>query len=274
MNLHHRITRTFVFLAAFSILTGGTLSNGYSRTRNRDERTSKRVQQHRPRTTNRPHTKIQRHTPRKVYRHNKKVQHHTPRKVYRHQKNVRRQRPWQVNHHRSPARKRHYSYRRGRWFSVTPRARIAVGAPFGRVVVSLPGIFRTAVFGGQTYYYCDGVFYHHRPHGYVIVRPPRVRYLPWHARRVVISGTAYFLHDDFYYTYRNGFFEVCEPPVVVAESKVNEKAPVTTIMIENSNGSRTPVELEPMGANQWKGPNDEIYDGLPSNEQLREVYGL
>ena len=242
MHPHHFSFRTVVLLTVAAILVSGSLNEGYSRSRKQENNHRKTVRQHRPRTVSHP-KKTQRHR--------------SPRQVYR--------------HHR-PARNNHYSYRRGRWFSVTPRARIAVGAPFGAVVLSLPGLFRTAVFGGFTYYYCDGVFYHRHAHGYEIVRAPRVRYLPRHARRVVISGNAYFLHDNFYYAYRDGFFEVCEPPVVVAEKE--ESPPVTTIMIENSNGSRTPVELEPMGANQWKGPKGEIYDGLPSDEQLREVYGL
>ncbi|MBN1758839.1 MAG: hypothetical protein JW863_10995 [Chitinispirillaceae bacterium] len=183
------------------------------------------------------------------------------------------QRPQRVQPARRTARNKHYTYRHGRWFDLRPHARIAIGAPFGALVVSLPGIFRTAVFGGLTYYYCDGVFYHRHPHGYEIVRPPRVRYLPRHARRIVISGNAYFLHDDFYYRYQNGYFEVCEAPVVVADQR-GENNTTTTIMIENSNGSRTPVELKPMGSNQWKGPNGEIYDGLPSDEQLQQAYGF
>ena len=184
-----------------------------------------------------------------------------------------RQRPQRVRApSRHPVQKHHYTYRHGRWFSITPHARISVGAPFGALVLSLPGIFRTAVFGGLTYYYCDGVFYHRHPHGYEIVRPPRVRFLPPHSRRVVIGGNAYFLHDDFYYRYSNGFFEVCEPPVVIAERTADNTT--TTIMIENSNGSRTPVELEPMGSNQWKGPRGEIYDGLPRDDQLQEAYGF
>ena len=89
---------------------------------------------------------------------------------------------------------------------------------------------------------------------------------------VVIGGFAYFHHDNFYYCYRSGFFEVCEPPVVVADDV--DAVSATTIMIENSNGSRTPVNLEPMGSNQWKGPKGEIYDGIPTDDQLRQAYGF
>jgi len=54
------------------------------------------------------------------------------------------------------------------------------------------------------------------------------------------------------------------------ETQVN----TTTVMVNNNNGSYTPVTLVKMGDDQWKGPHGEIYNGLPTAEQLRPVYGL
>jgi hypothetical protein len=141
--------------------------------------------------------------------------------------------------------------------------------PFGHVVVSLPGTYRTYHCSNRPYYWSNGVFYTRHVHGYEVVSAPRIRFIPEHARRVVIGGTVYFEYDGGYYSYRNGYYELCPPPV--AAEKGPEK---TVVMVENSNGSRTPVELEPLGENQWKGPRGEIYSGLPSNDQLRDGYGF
>jgi hypothetical protein len=48
----------------------------------------------------------------------------------------------------------------------------------------------------------------------------------------------------------------------------------TVIHVTNSNGSLTPVLLIKVGADQWRGPKGEIYTGLPTEAQLRTVYGM
>lgn len=47
-----------------------------------------------------------------------------------------------------------------------------------------------------------------------------------------------------------------------------------TIMITNSNGSQTPVVVTKISPTQWRGPRGEIYNGLPSPQQLQRVYGF
>jgi len=47
-----------------------------------------------------------------------------------------------------------------------------------------------------------------------------------------------------------------------------------TIWVTNSNGSKTPVELKPAGGGQWMGPKGEVYEELPTEDQLRETYGF
>jgi hypothetical protein len=57
------------------------------------------------------------------------------------------------------------------------------------------------------------------------------------------------------------------PPVIVAD-------PLTiTVWITNSNGSRTSVQLTREGA-WYRGPRGEYYTSMPTNEQLRVVYGF
>jgi hypothetical protein len=59
---------------------------------------------------------------------------------------------------------------------------------------------------------------------------------------------------------------VITPPVLC------EKGPVT-VWITNSNGSRTSVTLTRQGG-YYIGPRGEYYTGMPTNEQLRVVYGF
>jgi hypothetical protein len=47
-----------------------------------------------------------------------------------------------------------------------------------------------------------------------------------------------------------------------------------TVNITNSNGSVTPVVLQQVGNNQWRGPRGEIYNSVPSESQLKKVYGF
>lgn len=46
-----------------------------------------------------------------------------------------------------------------------------------------------------------------------------------------------------------------------------------TVWITNANGSKTSVKLIKSGPN-YVGPNGEIYSSLPTEDQLRPVYGL
>lgn len=47
-----------------------------------------------------------------------------------------------------------------------------------------------------------------------------------------------------------------------------------TVMINNSNGSYTPVNLTKVGYGQYRGPRGEIYPARPTEEQLRVAYGF
>lgn len=47
-----------------------------------------------------------------------------------------------------------------------------------------------------------------------------------------------------------------------------------TVSVRNSNGSITPVQLTRVQGETWRGPRGEIYNGVPSENQLRGMYGF
>lgn len=47
-----------------------------------------------------------------------------------------------------------------------------------------------------------------------------------------------------------------------------------TLMISNSNGSFTPVQLNKVGYGQYRGPRGEIYTARPTEAQLKTAYGF
>ena len=49
---------------------------------------------------------------------------------------------------------------------------------------------------------------------------------------------------------------------------------MTTVWIQNSNGSKTPVQLRMTEGGQYIGPRGEYYSAMPTEEQLRKVYGM
>lgn len=47
-----------------------------------------------------------------------------------------------------------------------------------------------------------------------------------------------------------------------------------TVSVRNSNGSITPVQLTRVQGDIWRGPRGEQYNGVPSEGQLRQLYGF
>jgi len=62
------------------------------------------------------------------------------------------------------------------------------------------------------------------------------------------------------------------PPVVVTAPVVVDQGSIT-VWVTNSNGSRTSVVLTRNGS-WYVGPRGEYYSEIPTNEQLRVVYGF
>lgn len=55
---------------------------------------------------------------------------------------------------------------------------------------------------------------------------------------------------------------------------VQQQQMMTTVWITNSNGSRTPVLLRAADGGTFIGPRGEYYAGLPTEDQLRPIYGF
>jgi len=54
---------------------------------------------------------------------------------------------------------------------------------------------------------------------------------------------------------------------------VNEIASTLVINVQNSNGSFTPITIRRVG-NQYVGPRGEYYNAIPTQQQLKTVYGF
>ncbi len=167
-----------------------------------------------------------------------------------------------------------YYHRKGRFYRRTSKGYINITAPIGAIIMDLPIGFARLFIDGHYYYRYEGIYYRRHNHGYRVVRPPigvRLSVLPYDAEIVRLHNGYYYGYDGTYYRRVGNYYEVCEGPTVVSSV---EPRSYHTVMVENSNGSQSPVELEHLGHNEWKGPRGEIYRGWPSEEQLRDAYGF
>ena len=57
-------------------------------------------------------------------------------------------------------------------------------------------------------------------------------------------------------------------------NSVQQQQFITTVWIENANGSKTPVVLRQTEGGQYIGPRGEYYTTMPTQEQLKQVYGM
>jgi len=151
---------------------------------------------------------------------------------------------------------------------------------------ALPGNCVAILVDGIRFFYGLGVFYRMGPGGYMVVDAPYgavVPRLPPGCGPVMVAGTTYYVLNGVYYLPQPPGYVVVNPPVVVNQPVVVQPAPQATqsqglpnqmtVIIQNPNGSKTPVTLErtPDG---WKGPKGEIYETLPDANQLAPYYGL
>ena len=139
-----------------------------------------------------------------------------------------------------------YHYRGGRWYGQGWFGLdVAVSAlTIGAVVEGLPLGYTTVVVGGAPYYYYGGYYYRRYPYGYVVVPEP-----------VVIPNVVYAPAPG-------------ATPVTVTQPQGN----TVTINIPNSKGSYTPVTLTKHKSG-YIGPQGEYYEGHPTVEQLKALYG-
>jgi hypothetical protein len=106
------------------------------------------------------------------------------------------------------------------------------------------------------------------PHPPVVHRPAVVM-RPWRERFIRIGPRC----EERVLVHRPEPVVVRQVPAVTIRPPVAVESDSITVWITNSNGSRTSVPLTRQG--RWYvGPRGEYYDGMPTNEQLRTIYGF
>jgi len=161
-------------------------------------------------------------------------------------RNIRRERGWPypgrhfvINH-----RGRRYFYHNGLFFRKSGIKFVIVAPPIGAIVPVLPFGFVTFTFGPRiVYYYLDGVYYKPVPEGYVVV--PESEFEKYKQQKETLKKE---------------------------ESDKNVSGEEYVVNIPNSDGSFTPVKLKKSN-NGYIGPQGEFYQGHPSVEQLKVLYG-
>jgi len=144
-----------------------------------------------------------------------------------------------INH-----RGRRYFYHGGLFFRKSGIKFVIVAPPIGAIVPVLPFGFVTFTFGpGIVYYYLDGVYYKPVTEGYVVV--PESEFEKYKQRKETLKNE---------------------------ESDKNVSGEEYIVNIPNSDGSFTPVKLKKSN-NGYIGPQGEFYQGHPSVEQLKVLYG-
>ncbi len=158
----------------------------------------------------------------------------------------------------------HYYYRGGRWYdSGWFWGSLATGLAIGTIVAALPPYHETVYVSGAPYYYYDNVYYSPYSNGYIVVPPP--------AATTVITVPA---------PAPVAAASVAAAPAVAASAvtapsgtqPVATSVETATINIPNANGSYTPVALTKRNTG-YLGPQGEYYEGHPTVEQLKVLYG-
>ena len=112
------------------------------------------------------------------------------------------------------------------------------------MVSVLPAGHISLYYGPSRFFYYGGIYYRHAPDGYVVVQKPDTVYV-----------------------------EKQEGDGKAGSQKVFTEPNTKTVMVLNTNGSKTPVQLEEIDG-KWKGPKGEYYDAFPTDAQLQSAYGF
>jgi hypothetical protein len=172
-----------------------------------------------------------------------------------------------------------YHYRDGRFYrhGLFGFGFVAVAPPIGAIVRVLPSRHTTIIVRGGRYRYYDNVYYTDSPSGYVVVTPPigaNVTVLPSGCNTITVGGVKYYYYDNVYYTDSpSGYVVVPAPaatPAVVAAPAPSGETVV--INIPNASGGHTPVTLV-KDKDGYIGPQGEYYQGHPTVDQLKVLYG-
>ena len=147
----------------------------------------------------------------------------------------------------------HYYYRGGGWHSSGWFwGSFATGMALGAIVASLPPQYETVRVSDVSYYYYDGVYLRPCPSGYVVVQAPAPAPVP-----VVVAAPP-------------APAPVAAAPVIQQVEAVSSDT--VTINIPNFSGGYTPVAVTKYRTG-YKGPQGEYYEGHPTVEQLKVLYG-
>ncbi len=143
----------------------------------------------------------------------------------------------------------HYYYRGDHWYrSGWFWGGFATALAIGTIVATLPPYYETVYVSGTPYYYYDSVYYRACPSGYIVdPAPATTTVVTAPATTTVVAAPA-----------------VTQPKVRSGETVV--------INITNTSGGYTPVTLTKYKTG-YIGPQGEYYEGHPTVEQLRVLYG-
>lgn len=134
----------------------------------------------------------------------------------------------------------HYYYHGGHWYhSGWFWGWFGAGLAIGTIVATLPPYYETVYVGGNPYYYYDNAYYRPCPSGYVVVQAP--------ATTTIVTAPA-----------------VTQPYAMYGQTVV--------VNVPNARGGYTAVTLTRHGTG-YLGPQGEYYEGNPTVEQLRALYG-
>ena len=143
----------------------------------------------------------------------------------------------------------HYYYRGGHWYGGGWFwGGFATGLAIGTIVTTLPPYYDTVYISGAPYYYYDSVYYRPSPSGYIVVPAPATNAVVAAPAATAVAATP----------------AVTQPKAVSGETVV--------INIPNASGGYTPVTLIKHKTG-YIGPQGEYYEGHPTVEQLRVLYG-
>ncbi|MBI3008965.1 MAG: hypothetical protein HYY56_05590 [Candidatus Omnitrophica bacterium] len=152
-----------------------------------------------------------------------------------------------------------YHYRDGRFYrpGLFGFGFVAVAPPIGAVITVLPPRHNIIMLRGVKYYYYDNVYYTTCPSGYIVVPAPA-------ATPDVVSTPA----EKAAPTEKTAPVEKAAP----AEQPQASSGETVVINIPNAAGGYTPVTLV-KGKDGYIGPQGEYYQGHPTVDQLKVLYG-
>jgi hypothetical protein len=176
---------------------------------------------------------------------------------YREEQNLHRYFPRGYNHCNLRNGRKFY-YHNGLFFRWIDTGFVVVEPPYGEVIATLPSGYISFKFGNFSYYYLDGVYYKSVPDGYVIVPETEIE----NYRKKSNKDTNEIQTQQLLQS------QTTTQSQIQQQQSINEYS----VNIPNTDGTYTVVKLTKSG-NGYTGPQGEFYDGHPTVEQLKILYG-